>query len=129
MMSRTMKIVTLLAVLGLALPYCKKSGINTTEKAGGASMATGKAVYDSYCLECHGPNGEGDGPAGMALNPKPRNYAKDGFKYGSSLEEVRITVREGIEGTAMQEWREVLTEDEITEVSNFVKTLASQTIE
>lgn len=36
--------------------------------------AAGRAVYEQSCAACHGPNGRGDGPAAMALNPKPRNF-------------------------------------------------------
>ena len=27
-----------------------------------------------YCITCHGAKGKGDGPAAIALNPKPRNW-------------------------------------------------------
>jgi mono/diheme cytochrome c family protein len=29
--------------------------------------AKGKAVYDKYCVACHGVQGKGDGPAGRML--------------------------------------------------------------
>lgn len=36
----------------------------------------GKAKYmeNMRCSACHGEMGKGDGPAAVALNPKPRNY-------------------------------------------------------
>jgi len=33
----------------------------------------GKALYAQQCVSCHGASGKGDGPAAVALNPKPRN--------------------------------------------------------
>lgn len=30
---------------------------------------TGKELFDVHCRTCHGPEGKGDAPAGMALNP------------------------------------------------------------
>ncbi len=30
-------------------------------------------IFKTRCTMCHGPGGKGDGPAGMALTPKPRN--------------------------------------------------------
>ena len=32
-----------------------------------------QATYESRCATCHGPNGEGNGPAATSLIPKPRN--------------------------------------------------------
>ena len=32
-----------------------------------AVLADGKALYQSYCSHCHGPNGEGDGPVAEPL--------------------------------------------------------------
>ncbi len=34
-----------------------------------------RQVYAARCLSCHGPNGEGNGPAASALRPRPRNFA------------------------------------------------------
>ena len=61
----------------------------------------GKAVFAINCQACHGPKGAGDGPAAVALNPKPRNYATDTFKNGDKVENVFKTVSEGIKDTAM----------------------------
>jgi cytochrome c553 len=30
--------------------------------------------FTALCVPCHGPAGEGNGPAAAALNPKPRNF-------------------------------------------------------
>lgn len=32
-----------------------------------------KALFQSTCMPCHGDKGKGDGPAGIALDPKPYN--------------------------------------------------------
>ena len=42
-------------------------------------IAKGKELFVSTCSSCHGQDGKGNGPAGGALNPKPRNFhSKDG---------------------------------------------------
>ncbi len=38
------------------------------------AAAAGKQIYMTTCAPCHGNSGRGDGPAAMALNPKPANY-------------------------------------------------------
>ena len=74
--------------LALALTGCNKDSGSTTSggttSGGGAKTATATAeareVYKSRCATCHGEAGKGDGPAGAALNPKPRNYTdKEGW--------------------------------------------------
>lgn len=45
-----------------------------------AEAAKGKKVYRSTCLICHGPRGEGNGPGGAALNPKPANFTTKEFQ-------------------------------------------------
>ena len=33
-----------------------------------------KLLFANVCSQCHGIEGQGDGPAAETLNPKPRNY-------------------------------------------------------
>ena len=49
--------------------------------AADAAVEEGKKIYNGAgaCSSCHGPNGEGDGPAGASLEPKPKNFAKGEF--------------------------------------------------
>ena len=44
--------------------------------AGAASAAAREAaqIFALRCATCHGPDGRGDGPGSVALEPKPRNY-------------------------------------------------------
>lgn len=123
MNKKLLKYVCFIAVVAFAASHCNK------RKKSEESLETGKNIYEANCAACHGINGEGDGPGAAALNPKPRNYRKDGFKYGSSLEEVKRTINEGIEGTAMPTWAEVLTDEQITQVAEYVKTLAASSAE
>jgi mono/diheme cytochrome c family protein len=40
----------------------------------GGDATKGKQIYSQYCVTCHGVSGRGDGPAGVSLNPRPRNF-------------------------------------------------------
>jgi len=38
------------------------------------SLQKGKEIYEKKCALCHGTKGDGKGPAGAGLNPKPTNF-------------------------------------------------------
>lgn len=61
----------------------------------------GMASFAANCAPCHGPTGAGDGPAAVALNPKPRNLASEPLKNGDTVENLFKTVSEGLPGTQM----------------------------
>ncbi|WP_218932456.1 c-type cytochrome [Adhaeretor mobilis] len=71
-------------------------------------LKLGYAVYSNYCTQCHGVNGDGNGPVAEHLNPKPRNYTMGVFKftstpYGSKprRSDLMKTIQRGVTGTSM----------------------------
>lgn len=64
-------------------------------------MAAGEASYKTNCLMCHGANGDGSGPAGALMNPKPRSFGDGKFSRGGKPEELFQTITNGMDGTAM----------------------------
>jgi len=44
--------------------------VNPTNPADFHSVARGQKIYKTYCIECHGPLGMGDGPVSMASPQK-----------------------------------------------------------
>jgi mono/diheme cytochrome c family protein len=38
------------------------------------AVEEGKKVFDTHCVTCHGPNGDGDSPVGSALNPPASDF-------------------------------------------------------
>jgi mono/diheme cytochrome c family protein len=66
-----------------------------------ALVAKGKASYETNCAACHGDGGRGDGVAGAALEPKPRNLVAEPFKRGATVTQVYETLAKGIDGTTM----------------------------
>jgi mono/diheme cytochrome c family protein len=61
----------------------------------------GRTTYLASCAACHGEKGDGAGPTGMYLNPKPRHFEKEPFKQGESVEQIFATLNTGVAGTAM----------------------------
>jgi mono/diheme cytochrome c family protein len=75
-------------------------------------MARGKVLYTQTCVTCHGPEGRGNGPAGLSLNPKPRDFTKNaGWKNGTHLDEIFRTLDEGIKGSAMVSYNDLSKRD------------------
>ncbi len=73
-------------------------------------VAKGQATFAKYCATCHGPKGEGDGPAARALNPKPRNFVSEPLK-NPKVSGVYETVSNGVKGTAMIPFKHLSDED------------------
>jgi len=88
------------------------------------ATAKGKAVYSGNCASCHGDSGKGDGPAGAALDPKPRDQTnKAEYKYGTGDLAIFRTAKYGIPDTGMAPLSPKLKDEEIWQAVNYVKTL------
>jgi mono/diheme cytochrome c family protein len=60
-------------------------------------LERGAGLYRANCSSCHGDNGLGDGPAGLTLNPRPRNFhVLSGWTNGSKVAQIYRTLEEGI---------------------------------
>jgi mono/diheme cytochrome c family protein len=60
-------------------------------------LTKGRDLFRANCSSCHGESGFGDGPAGLALNPKPRNFHSDaGWTNGPKISGIYRTLEEGI---------------------------------
>jgi mono/diheme cytochrome c family protein len=93
-------------------------------------LELGKKVYFKRCVWCHGVEGGGDGPSADRLFTRPRNFIQGTFKIrwtdSGELprdEDLIRTVKNGLPGSAMPAWGEVLPEDQIQAVVQFVKSL------
>ena len=93
-------------------------------------LELGKRVYFKRCVWCHGVEGGGDGPSADRLFTRPRNFIQGTFKIRWTdsgelpLDKNLIdTVKNGLPGSAMPPWGEVLSEEEIVSVVQFVKSL------
>ncbi|MFN7917700.1 MAG: c-type cytochrome [Vicinamibacterales bacterium] len=91
----------------------------------------GRALYEKHCVECHGAEGRGDGPAALTLMPRPRDFTSGRYKIRSTetgslptdADLVRSVTR-GLPGSAMPGWQGILPEADIAAVVQYVKTLS-----
>ncbi len=84
----------------------------------------GETSYKTLCVACHGEKGDGNGPAGAALNPKPTNFTDAVNAVRLTDEWVYKMVKEG--GAAngksplMVAWAGALNDQQIRDVGAYV---------
>jgi mono/diheme cytochrome c family protein len=92
--------LTKILVAGAAIVLATAAGAAAPKKTP-ELVAKGQSSYATNCAACHGDSGKGDGVAGAALDPKPRNLVSGKFEKGTAPAQVFDTLSKGIEGTTM----------------------------
>jgi mono/diheme cytochrome c family protein len=84
-----------------------------------AGLARGHKIYQDFCLGCHGPVGDGMGPAQPHIYPPPLNFTilKNRGISGGLL---YYQIMNGITGTAMPYFKKDLESEKIWDVGNYV---------
>ena len=82
------------------------------------SLAIGRQIYTQNCLVCHGPQGRGDGPAARALRPPPADLAQHVQQHTEG--ELWWWITNGVPGTAMPAWKDVLSDTDRWHVLNYI---------
>jgi mono/diheme cytochrome c family protein len=90
------------------------------------SVADGSSLYNRNCASCHGKTGVGDGPASKQLTPAPSNLVDAEWKHGTSDGEIFTVIRSGIPKTPMKGFASKMTEHEIWDVINYLRSLGPQ---
>ena len=102
-------------------------------------VAEGKAVYDTYCVICHGENGDGKGLIGIVSRAQtnglvvytyPRDFTAGVYKFRSTStgdlptnEDLLNTVTEGISRSGMPSHKE-LSPKQASAVVGYIKTFS-----
>lgn len=83
----------------------------------------GQAIYDEYCFHCHGMKGQGDGPEARIQIVPPANFQSPRSRAKADFELLTI-VSYGIAFSPMHGFRGRLTDDELLEVIDYIRTMA-----
>ena len=89
--------------LTLALqPGCSKPGAaapssstSSGVKIDDAARAEAKDLFGTRCTVCHGPQGEGNGPASSGLTPRPRNFTDKAWQGSVTDEHIEKIIQYG----------------------------------
>jgi cytochrome c oxidase cbb3-type subunit 2 len=84
-----------------------------------AGLQRGHRIYQSFCIGCHGPIGDGMGPAQPYLYPPPLNFTILRGR-GVSGGILYYQIMNGITGTAMPYFKRELESEKIWDVGNYV---------
>ena len=112
---------------GAQSPAEKKLRIQEKESI----LRQGKEYYFKLCVHCHGEEGEGDGGASKHIFPQPRELSQGIFKFHATQtntlpldEDIVRTIKQGIPGTAMPAWDDILSDEIINSIVKFIKTFS-----
>lgn len=93
---------------------------------GPAFVEKGKSLYATYCVACHGPDGDGKGAAAGSLTPMPRNFLDPDSKWTHGREPMEIfgSISKGSPGTSMMGFAASLSVEDRWALVHYLGTLA-----
>ena len=113
------------AALLATAPLMAQVDLGTEEQ-----RAAGKVVYDKYCGQCHGDDGDGNGYATLRVKPKPRDFTTGKYKFRTTPngmlptdDDLRRAIEVGLPYTSMPGWPN-LTSAEIDNVIYYIKSFS-----
>ena len=114
----TASVLAVFAVLALA---GAAQGVPPQQAASAEVLELGSVVYSEQCASCHGSEGKGNGPAARFLDPKPRDFTSGEWVYtNGDVESLVAIITAGVDDTGMTPFEELLSEEEISAVANYV---------
>jgi DMSO reductase family type II enzyme heme b subunit len=98
----------------------------------GGDPERGEEIYAKRCVLCHGEEGDGLGPAAERLNPQPRDFTLAQYKikttgfddFVPNDEDLFRMISDGMPGTAMPGWSDLLSEQDIGDLIAYIKVFA-----
>ena len=96
--------------------------------AAAPDAARGKVVFENYCVSCHGPRGEGDGPVAASLDPKPARLGDRATMSSKPDDDLFAIIKNGGASVGrsamMAPWGGLLSDAQIRDVIAYIRSLA-----
>ncbi|RJQ43562.1 MAG: hypothetical protein C4538_11880 [Nitrospiraceae bacterium] len=101
-----------------------------------ADANKGKMLYDAWCAQCHGYEGDGKGYAsGNYTLPQPRDFTKGTYKFRTTPsgepptdEDIVRSTQKGNPGTSMPPWTR-FSDEEVRSIVEYIKSFDEETFE
>ncbi len=91
-------------------------------------QAKGKRLYATYCSNCHGASGKGDGLAAKSLQVKPANHTDGKFMSQLSDKYLHEIIAKGGSGVGkspfMPAWGSLLKDQQIRYIISYMRSLS-----
>jgi mono/diheme cytochrome c family protein len=87
------------------------------------SVSNGGALFAKQCASCHGTTGKGDGAMVAKLKSKPADLTDAEWKHGPSDGEIFTLIRDGAKNAGMKAFRGALTDRQMWDLVNYIRTL------
>ncbi len=106
-------------------PPAESKSITNPIAATEASLAIGKAKYETFCSICHGKKGEARQEVTREFEVDPAVLISDLVKKRTDGE-LWWTCSNGVNGTQMLPWKDVLGDEERWHIINYIRFLQKQ---
>ena len=122
------------AVAGLFLTACEPAEQDAPGDSASAQLdedfelqgdpASGQEVFARQCVSCHGREGQGDGPAGAALNPAPTDFTSTDLQPAETFRVIRDGGAATDRSAVMPAFDGPLEEQQLHDVTAYVLSLS-----
>ena len=89
-----------------------------------SSVSDGAVLFGRHCASCHGAGGKGDGAAAAKLKSRPADLTDAEWIHGPSDGEIFTLIRDGAKSAGMKPYRGVLTDVQIWNLVNYLRSLS-----
>ena len=85
-----------------------------------ADAEAGGIFYNNNCATCHGVEGDGAGPRAYFIFPRPANFREHAKLGNLTRDSLFGAIKHGIRGKEMPAWGTVLSDQQISNVTEYV---------
>ncbi len=91
-----------------------------------ATALQGMGLFQENCAFCHAADGTGKNWIGSFLEPRPRDFTDSEFRKIGERDQLASTIRDGLAGRSMPAWRDVLSDEEIDIIIDYMQEAFAQ---
>ena len=110
------RLVLSVVLVGLSVPWA-------LAQSHSGNIKSGEKIFQQHCAGCHGTTGDGLGPDIKELIVPPANFLAPKTRARTDRE-LYLAIKQGVLFSPMHGWADRLSEQEIRDVLNYIRTFA-----